>query len=218
MYEERCGQWRAIVLDEERAIRAHEACVSPELGYCSTFRDKDSFRVPSIAISARDARLLRIDKEERMLDGNGQEGKLDGLLASDREGSAFDDFSNLDILQWLVSVKNQPDIVARIPAVALLDFLKKPFRAFLQNLGILLVGAIFADMAEKVVTISPENRRDADIAGALAESVLPDFTRPNPNYQFVADRGVLVNCPGSAIHLCVQRHRKVSEQVLQLIR
>src|SRR5258708_35907629 len=102
MYEERRGQWRIFVFDEEGSVRAHEARVSPQLRYRAAFRHEDSFGVSSIAISARDAGLLRIDRKERVLDGNGQEGELNGLLASDREGRAFGGFTNLDMLKVLV--------------------------------------------------------------------------------------------------------------------
>jgi hypothetical protein len=53
-------------------------------------------------------------------------------------------------------------------------------RAFLQNLGILLISASLADMNERGVPVSTEDRRNADIADTVAESILSDFTRSIP--------------------------------------
>src|SRR5579863_6741661 len=135
------------MLDEKRTVRAHEACVPPQLSYRAAFRHKDSFGISSVPELARDSGLLWIDKKERVLDSDGEEGELDGLLTANRKGSAFGDFSNFDGLKRFVGVKNQTDVVAGIPTVALLDFLEKSLRAFLKNLGIFLIGAFLANMA-----------------------------------------------------------------------
>lgn len=144
MHKEGGGQRRIFVLDQEGSVHAHEARVTPQLGYRAAFRDKNSLGVSSLAVSARDAGLLRIDQKERVLDSDGEESELDGLLISDRQGGAFGDFSDFDGFQRFVGVKDQPDVVARIPSIALLDVLKKPLRAFLKNLGIFLVAAFLA--------------------------------------------------------------------------
>src|SRR5260370_37230657 len=104
MHEKRPGQRRIFMLDEERSVRAYEARKTSQLGYRSAFRNQDAFGVSPIAVSARDAGLLRIQKTERVVDSNGEGSEFDGLLAPHRAGAASDDFGDLHGFQWPAGV------------------------------------------------------------------------------------------------------------------
>jgi hypothetical protein len=139
------------------------------------------------------------------------------LFVSDREGGAFSDLGDLDVFEWLVSVEDESDVIAGVPPIALLEFLEQTLRALLENHGVFLVRAFFADVAQQVVPIATENGGDTDVACTLGEVVLADFARADPNDQFVADRGVLVDRPRGTVHLGIKRDREVLQNVLQFV-
>ena len=69
---------------------------------------------------------------------------------ADRERRPLNNFGDLQIFEWFVGMKDETDVIAGAPAVALLDFPEEALRAFLEHGWVLVVRAVLADMAQEI--------------------------------------------------------------------
>jgi hypothetical protein len=98
-------------------------------------------------------------------------------------------------------VENDADPVARIPAVAPACFIEHIARRLARVLGIFVIGALARDVAEEVIAVALEHRRNADEALPFLKAAPRQLAMPHADHHLIGDGQIMVDSPRRAAQL-----------------